>query len=171
MLPSNGTRIFNRIDEMQQRYCDQHNNGSAKVTFLFNYEDDYLPVKERCRTSNIVMDNDYVFLMGFNLERNSDFYEVFFEAMMRIVPAGIPQKLHRDICQTLVVKLGENADNEPKVLTLDDLGFGFIIFLCACGVSSAFFVVEVAVWLLQKMLRKRPAARVSGRTVGRKARG
>jgi len=44
-------------------------------------------------------------------------------------------------------------DSGPKVLTIDDLSFGFVLWLCACGISAAGFVLEIFVFQLRKVLR------------------
>ena len=162
---------MNRVDDIQQKYCDQHNNGSAKSAYLFSYYEDFLPVKEKCQTAGLLIDTSLSFLMGISLDRNSPFFEAFYHTMMRLVPAGIPQKFHQDISQAMTLQVGKQGDPDPKVLTMDDLGFGFIIVLASSGVAAACFLCELATWpwVMRQRKRRRRSSSETGSSISSEA--
>jgi len=67
------------------------------------------------------LDNSVLFTL-----RNSFIYEILNEVLKKTFPSGIPV-----------------VDNSPKVLTLHDLGFGFALWLGACGISIVGFIFEI----------------------------
>lgn len=79
-------------------------------------------------------------------KRNSFIYKTLSQLMDKIVPAGIPQyliKYHEDVVyKPFVPKIG----NEPRILNISDLEYGFVLWLAACGVSFIGFLLE-RVWL------------------------
>lgn len=82
---------------------------------------------------------------AFGMHRNSILYPIFEDVMRKLIPSGIPQYLpdfHSFLLHGKFVNLDEN---EPKVLSYDDLSFGFVLWLFACGVSIIGFFIEFLV--------------------------
>jgi hypothetical protein len=75
--------------------------------------------------------------------RNHFLFAATEEVMQKFIPMGIIQhsyELHNWICLRPII---EPEVNDPKVLTLDDLEFGFILWLTACGLSIFGFLCEI----------------------------
>lgn len=65
------------------------------------------------------------------------------EIFTQLITAGIPQYLQN----RLLGLLPHPYDNkEPKEFSLDDLWFGFSIWLIACGISTSVFIMEVLIF-------------------------
>ena len=75
--------------------------------------------------------------------RNSFIYEILYEVLEKTFPFGIPQNLIKFHNSVIFQKYEPIDDNSPKVLTLNDLGFGFVLWLGACGISIVGFMLEI----------------------------
>lgn len=75
--------------------------------------------------------------------RNSFIYEILNEVLEKTLPSGIPQHLIKFHYSIIFQKYEPVVDNSPKVLTLDDLGFGFVLWLGACAISIVGFILEI----------------------------
>lgn len=71
----------------------------------------------------------------------------------RILPAGIPKYLLDYHMWMLFKKYEGFIDNSPKVLTINDLCFGFVLWLGACGLSIVAFMLEIVRFKLRKIFR------------------
>ncbi|CAG9807144.1 unnamed protein product [Chironomus riparius] len=82
-------------------------------------------------------------LGGLGMVRNSILYPIFDKVMNKLVPSGIPLYLFKYYKEFLYGVYQESKENMPKILTFDDLEFGFIMWLTACGISLAAFATEI----------------------------
>lgn len=83
---------------------------------------------------------------GIGVYQNNHVYWLMEETMRKIIPAGIPQYI-RKFVYNFFVKHAENPKRKiPKVLKLDDLKVGFILWLVACFVSFFVFLLEL-IWI------------------------
>ena len=64
------------------------------------------------------------------------------DILWKLIPAGIPQHLIDYHTLNLHKKYEPFNDLSPKVLTIVDLSFGFILWLVACGFSIVGFFFE-----------------------------
>jgi hypothetical protein len=89
---------------------------------------------------------------GLALFRNNFMYKSTEKIMRVIIEAGIPQ-YYRNFA--LDVYFYERiAENSPQVFGIEDLHFGFVVWLCACGVSIAVFIIEIFCEILKKIIKK-----------------
>ena len=89
---------------------------------------------------------------GVSMLRNHFLFEATEEVVQRLIPMGIIQhsfELHTWISLRPVIEVEEN---EPKVLTIDDLEFGFVIYLATCGLSIFGFFCEVFIFRVKSFL-------------------
>jgi hypothetical protein len=64
--------VEHSVDEMKDIYCHYHDDGSAKMTFVFNYEDDFVPLQQTCETSrNLLHDVWFEFFVGITVNRKN----------------------------------------------------------------------------------------------------
>jgi len=80
---------------------------------------------------------------GLGMFRNSILYPIFDKAMKILIPSGIPQYLPEFHENLFLTRYHDLSVKMPRILKLDDLAFGFILWLIACGISIAGFVVEL----------------------------
>jgi len=60
-----------------------------------------------------------------------------------LIPSGIPQYLPEFHENLYFKKYHDSSLNMPRILRVNDLAFGFILWLIACGISTAGFVAEL----------------------------
>jgi len=75
--------------------------------------------------------------------RNSFLYKTLNEVLKKIIPAGIPQYLIKYHEANLFGTFIPFIENSPRVLTIEDLAHGFVLWLGACGVSFIAFLFEI----------------------------
>jgi hypothetical protein len=85
--------------------------------------------------------------------KNSFIYEILNEILQKTIPFGIPQYLMNFHYLTLFKHYEVSSDKNPKVLTIDDLSFGFVLWLGACGISLIGFLYEWLKFKLRKLVR------------------
>ncbi|KAL7013031.1 hypothetical protein ACKWTF_015161 [Chironomus riparius] len=81
---------------------------------------------------------------GLGMNRNSILWPIFDEVMNKLIPSGILQYLLDAAHSSLKNKFEIMSANEARILTFEDLKFGFILWIIACGVSTAGFIFEHA---------------------------
>jgi hypothetical protein len=135
-----------------QVYCDQINNDTAKMAFYISKSTvTYIKYLKNC--SGIFMEQRWIKRpAGFALDRNSILFRLVEDILQHTIATGIPQhlkKYHEDF----ILKIDPVVeDDEPKVLTMEDLSFGFNIVLIALGVSTIVFVLEVLYFRTKKFI-------------------
>jgi hypothetical protein len=69
------------------------------------------------------------------------------EVMDRIIPAGIPQHWYNfQMWDRIIRRMKTRILEDLQSLTLDDWGFGFVLWLVACGISTVAFLIEICAW-------------------------
>lgn len=77
-----------------------------------------------------------------NVPKDSFGSALVIETMKYLVGGGVPQQLfHLFFDFELMPMLDDEP--EPRVFSLNDLGFGFVVWLIACGISVLAFVCEI----------------------------
>lgn len=138
------------IPELFLQFNSQSQNASSKLAFMFSdvqmkiltnrYKAQSLKMKESLLTLNIGL--------GFNA--NNFLYSLTNEVIEKIFPMGIIQHwLEASIPSSYDLFRNKKS---PKVLKIDDLSFGFVLWLTACAVSSLCFLVEVGYSKCGKLL-------------------
>lgn len=80
------------------------------------------------------------------------FYEEFEEKIQRLIEAGTcPKRLIGRIVASTSENKRFNEDVPPLVLTLDDLGIGFVACLVPLGLSIIVFVIEISASKLRQL--------------------
>ncbi|KAG5683283.1 hypothetical protein PVAND_012572 [Polypedilum vanderplanki] len=108
------------------------------------FETKFKVLKEPLVTSGVVLS------MGINNFYSHEFYKL----LSKLMPSGIPYhftKMHKEIYFKLV---NEKEEKEPKVLTLDDLDFGFFIWFPFIGISIIVFILELIIFKLTKKKKR-----------------
>ena len=135
-------------------YCANINNSLAKLAFFVSPQF-FTTANSICKGSLIQVKNFHMnTLSGFLTFRRFLFLEPLLgEVMERIVTAGIPQYFDKFYTDSFLRKYEEINENSPKVLTLDDLFFGFSLWLSACGISIVGFLLEILIHSVDQKLR------------------
>lgn len=80
---------------------------------------------------------------------NNFFNELNREIMNKLISGGIPQYLLKYFFDFIIRPRPEQKEG-PKVFGMEDLKFGFVIWLMCCFFSTIVFTVEVALFNLRK---------------------
>ena len=139
---------------ISKHYCKSIDNVHPKLAFLMPIMN-MLSSNSFCGGSLIPVKNFHIssLLGGLGMVKNSILYPIFDEVIRNLIPSGVPQylrKYHERLLYGIYEELEEKA---PKVLTLDDLEFGFIIWLIASGISIAAFLSEIFRFYIENLLK------------------
>jgi hypothetical protein len=140
--------------EILDTYCQNLGNSSAKLAFFIE-DIQYSSFNALCRGAALTLKNftHHTYVAGLFTSQNSFIFYPINKILEKIIPAGIPQHLY-DLHLLMMFKKYEPVLNSgPKVLTVDDLSFGFVLWLGACGISVAGFVFEILMFQMRKVLR------------------
>lgn len=128
---------------LEEKYSIQIRNSSAKLAFFLE-DRVYFVLRHIYEKEGILLpQNFFTFHRGFALIQNHFIYPLIQEAVRRLSPSGII----RFLWEKVYLKIPINK--RPQVLTIDDLRFGFMVWLAAFGISSLVFVCEVT-WVRTK---------------------
>jgi len=135
------------MEELTDIIVEQSQNSSAKISLIFqenalNYlEYNYGKSLKWHQLKNV---NFHVHQIGFFFFPNNFFLNIIDIETQRLTSAGIMNYLvnlvYKDKRSFLSIK-------EWKMLTMEKLQFGFVIWLCSCAVTVVVFVVEVMIWI------------------------
>ena len=131
---------------MVTSYCDNFDKINAKLAF-FMEEIQYTTRNSFCKGAAAKLKNFKKEAMASVLftYKHSYLYDIFNQVMDKIVPAGIPQYLIK-YHEFNMFKVFVPAEPSPvRVLTVQDLEYGFVLWLGACGISSTGFLLEL-IW-------------------------
>ncbi|CAG9810472.1 unnamed protein product [Chironomus riparius] len=137
-------QIFNDCSQIFTIYCSTFDNSSAKLAFFID-NGQYSTYASMCHGTAIELRNfksDTSLITLFTTHR-SIIHKHLSATLDKVIPAGIPQYLFDYYKSLLFKKFDRIEDKSPKVLAVDDLGFGFVLWLCACGISVVGFLLEL----------------------------
>lgn len=86
------------------------------------------------------------------MRKDSFLFHLTEEILRDLITGGIPQHLVKFYEEILYPPLLEDLAG-PKVLRIDDLSYGFIIWLVSCSIAVAVFVAEFPISYLVKKFK------------------
>lgn len=92
--------------------------------------------------------------IGFGTFKNHFMNALIEDTLQLMIPAGIPQYLFEHHRWLKFGKVHVNRKVGPNVLSVDDLSFGFVVWVCCCGISAIIFCVELCGPLLKVVVDK-----------------
>jgi len=147
-------KIVTECQEYAEEYCNNYDKVSQRKAF-FMEDIQYSTFNTICRGSALKLkrfrkDTTITALLTY---KNSFIYEFLDNLLQKTIPFGIPQHL-MSFHYFMLFKYYEVLNvKDPKVLTIDDLSFGFVLWLIACGISVIGFFMELLSFKLRKVLR------------------
>jgi hypothetical protein len=82
--------------------------------------------------------------------RNHFLFDLVEKTLQNLLSSGIYQQNYNYAIWDRFRQVKEVEDSEPKVLSVEDLKFGFVVWICTCGVSILVFVLEL---IMKKFVR------------------
>lgn len=125
-------------------FCKYHKSTTNHIAFFIE-DRQFAHFKSVCRGSAIKLKGLHPnpSLAAIVTDANSFLHKVFVQIMDKLIPAGIPQHLYNYHESMMFKPYEPDNSKKPKVLSIDDLFFGFILWICACGISSFAFFMEI----------------------------
>ena len=81
--------------------------------------------------------------------KNAHSFWLIEDTMRLLIQGGIPQYIKRFIILFCFKESRQIEISEPKVFSVDDLAFGFVVWLVACSIAIAGFLCEL-MWFYGK---------------------
>jgi hypothetical protein len=96
---------------------------------------------------------EVISLGGFSLcvPKNNFYSSLSHKVMNKLISGGIPQYLI-DFYTKFELRPMLTPRKDLKVFDVDDLMFGFIIWLVACGISITVFIIELTVFYVKSFV-------------------
>ena len=133
---------FKRNDDFFRICLKRRQDFASKIAF-FMPQDAIATLITDCKCQpKILKQTLLTYQNGISMLRNHFLFEATEEVVQRLIPMGIIQhsfELHTWISLRPVIEV---EGSEPNVLTMDDLEFGFVIYLATCGLSILGFLYE-----------------------------
>jgi hypothetical protein len=128
-------------------YCENiDSNTTAKAAFFMSkdLENSFFSQCKKTSLHKIIPELFHTVPIVVELQKECILYELLNDVMRQAIAAGIPQhfwKNEQEVMFNVRPKLRITEDNR-RILSLYDLEYGFVVWLIACGISTAVFVVE-----------------------------
>jgi hypothetical protein len=126
----------------------QMKNGSARLACIGDM--DFVNSRLDSNETFIILE-EYLLRaqMGFGFEKNHFMLHLTDKIVGELIPSGILQHSY-DYHWFFTDMKDKPEELGPQVLRVTDLSFGFVLWLIACSISTAVFVVE---WLIPRVKR------------------
>ncbi|CAG9808659.1 unnamed protein product [Chironomus riparius] len=136
-------QAFTNIYDFNQEFFQQRENYSARLAFYL--PNDQLPILGSvCKCSpRILKQSLFTHQYGISTFRNHFLFELTDEIVQRFIPMGIIQHSYEFHTWVNFRNIVEDVESTQKVLDVDDLAYGFYIWLGACGISIIGFLLEL----------------------------
>lgn len=147
-------KIVTECQEYAEEYCNNYDKVMQKKAF-FMEDIQYSTFNTICRGSALKLKGfrEDTTITALLTNKNSFIYEFLDDFLQKTIPFGIPQYL-MSFHYFMLFKHYEVLNvKEPKVLTIDDLSFGFVLWLGACGISLITFLIELFMLKLRRIIR------------------
>lgn len=116
--------------------------------------EELMMLKLICKCSPIVLKQKlFTCQVGLAMAKNHYFFEVVQDIVEKFIPMGIMQYLNKLHIQANFKQAIFDPKNNLKVLNVDDLAFGFYIWLGACLISVCGFFLELTCFSIRKYCR------------------
>ena len=140
------------IDEYSKIFRTQSQNSSARIAMsmqtmmMDHYEWMTGDPKFWLQIPDTTVQVSHV---GFSMFSNNFFLQGLNDVTQQLVMTGIMDKTLRDLFGT---KRKFSKLSEPKILSLENLGFGFVIWLWFCGICVLVFLCEISIGNFKKVV-------------------
>jgi hypothetical protein len=155
----NGNFEFIAYDDTLDNICNILRDPSAKTAYLVDLNM-IESIKRNCSFEPEILDEVmYESVDGVSMQLHHYLYSYIADVTQRLVEAGIVQSWY-DFIQFVEYRVHvDPKDRSPKVLTLEKLSFGFIIYLAASGVAVVVLIAEIVYHLVFDRVKPRKIIR------------
>jgi hypothetical protein len=135
-------------EKLVSSYCKNiHSNASAKEAYQVS-EILNMIYRSFCKISStrlIPLDfyNNIPYSISFY--KNSIMHDLLHDVLEKTIPAGIPQyfyKYEQEDRYRISGHKNEEILESRRILSLNDLEYGFVLWAIACGISTTVFIIE-----------------------------
>ena len=141
------------MHKVQNFYCSQIKNSSAKLAFFIpSFE--WTVLFRMCNAVGHKLQQKFSSTVcGLGVLENNFIFHLMNDVIDRLLPSGIPQFVY-DFHDWSVHK-GANYKfvKTPKVMRIDDLEFGFLLWIISCASTVIVFLLEIIMEKFIKSIR------------------
>jgi hypothetical protein len=142
-------------EKYKPKICTTIFDDSKKEAIIVLDDKEYLNYRLKCKRPPKLLDEIYVsFLMVLKIE-SFRLYSEFEQVIQLIDSSGLLEFYVKTMrWNQFTKKFTVLPDISLKVFSLQDLGFGFVPWLCACAVSVITFSLEIICSIILKLLKR-----------------
>jgi hypothetical protein len=122
---------------------EQIGNATAKYAFHISKEEFQIINQMYNRCGIFLHETLLTRSVGLATTRNHILFDLVEDVLQHTISTGIPQQMDKYYDNIILKVEPKFVEDEPKVLTLKDLAFGFNIWLIAIALSITVFVLEL----------------------------
>ncbi|KAG5669317.1 hypothetical protein PVAND_017205 [Polypedilum vanderplanki] len=144
----NYTILHKSDEEILDLFCSQLHNATAKLALRINKED--IIVNEfLCQDSGIILKKEKtVKMLSLGFYRQSILSNALADLMLNLSQTGIPHYLNERGFHQFYDLFQPPEEENLRIFSLDDLEYGFVLYLGACALAIIVFIFElISVWI------------------------
>jgi hypothetical protein len=145
---------FTNASALYENYKENSQHAAPKIAWVLRDREKRVFEHDAGFRVRNLRDNLMTLLLTVSTYPNNFIFPLIDEFVTRTYRSGIPQYLFEYHKWLKLKNFRVEDEDERVVLTMDILGFGFVIFLCACGVSTVVFFIELT-WLKWRRLGRK----------------
>lgn len=143
-------RVKAIIPDFNSPLLNEINDPSANIAIAIDL-DSYRILKSVFGNVPRSIDNElFTTVKGLCVWQNNHAYWLMENTMRKIVPSGIPQHIRNTIFDFRLKFAQPPVTKGPQVFLIEDLKFGFIIWLITISIAVACFIIEIT-WIYGKI--------------------
>lgn len=128
------------------------NSQYSKVALLGD-EDTITAARSYLKIKPNLFDHKESLLKGIGTKKHNHAFWLIEDTMKMLIQAGIPQWYRKFIYEVLFRDF-PSEEIIPKVFSIHDLEFGFVIWAVACGISFVCFFMECIYFYVRKTIEE-----------------
>lgn len=125
--------------------------SSSKVAIAVTKKDFRILKTTLKHAPKLLKQETYTYMFGIGVYKHNFMFKLTYEVMEKLIQTGIHRYFMKYIMDYYFYDRIE--ERGPQVFSIDDLHFGFVIWLAACGVAVGAFGCEVLWYYLNKWIR------------------
>lgn len=142
--------ILDNPNDFAQYYFANKDNHTMKLAF-FMPEDTLFDLNAQCKCrARVLSECLFTIQIGLSTYRNHFLFDILEKVMEKFIPMGIVQHLFEFYMWIHNRPDISDDSKRPQVFCVSDLSFGFILWLIACGISTAGYFLEIIMFKLKK---------------------
>lgn len=127
------------------RFYENHREDSSVELAFYADENNLLEMNMDCQCSNRILNEILATVqIGLAVDKNHFLFDLIEDTLQKIIPFGLVNHFI-DLHKWILYRQDKDvSESEPKVLAIQDLSFGFVVWLISCIFAIAGFIYEIS---------------------------